>query len=57
MVTVDIKSAQQMLLKKVTFGHPKRYSEKIRIVYYTKVLNKNVFFVTLTYQRNNVWIN
>ena len=32
MVTVDIKSVQQMLQKKITFGHTKCLSKKIRIV-------------------------
>ena len=31
MVTIDIKCAQQILQKKVTFGHPKRHSKKSEI--------------------------
>ena len=32
MVTVDIKSVQQMLQKKITFGHTKCLPKKFRIV-------------------------
>ena len=48
MVTVDMKSVQQMLQKKITFGHTKYLSQKNRIVCDSLVLHNNVFF-TLTY--------
>ena len=57
MIIIDIKIAQQILQKKVTFGHAKRHSKKIRIVCYTYLLNKNVFFFTLTYYGNTDRIN
>ena len=28
MATIDVKSEQQLLQKKFTFGHPKRHSKK-----------------------------
>ena len=44
MVTVDIKSVQQMLQKKITFGHKNVLSKKFRIVCDSHGLHKNVFF-------------
>ena len=49
MVTMDIESVQQILQKKVTFGHTKRHLKKQqnRLLYID--MNKNFFFFTLTY--------
>ena len=44
MVTIDIKSVQQILHKKITLGHTKWLSKKIKIVCESYVPLKNVFF-------------
>ena len=50
MVTVDIKSVQQMLQRKITFRLAKCLSKKkIRNVCDSWLLHKNEFFFKLTY--------
>ena len=44
MVTIDIKSVQQILHKKITFGHTKCLSKKIKIVCESYVPHKNEGF-------------
>ena len=45
MVTIDIKSVQQILHKKITFGN--YFLKKIKIVCESYVPHKNVYFLHL----------
>ena len=57
MVTIDIKSVQQILHKKITFGHTRCLSKKFKIVFESYVPHKNVVFFTFTYYGNTLSMN
>ena len=44
MVTIDIKSVQKILQKKITFGHTKCFSKKIKVFCESYLPHKNVYF-------------
>ena len=54
MVTVDIKSVQQMLQKEITFGNTKCLSKKIKIICDYRYSIKMCFFQTYILARERL---